>query len=330
MTIFAPTLGMIWKGVENYGLDPRELFVEAGIDPALRTDITARISERQADDLLWLAKQKSNDDAFVFTIVQDMMPSFLGALGLAWITSATLRKAFERLQRYGSMVSDEVDLEMAERGNDFVVRLFPSQYPYRDAALRERHRVANYVQMCRLAYGQGFKPGLIRFVQESPANASAYYEFFRCELLFSEEAAEIVMPISLADEPLVGFNPQLVQNLDQMIVDYLAKKDQGDIVSRTRAEILNGLPSGTVSLESVADALHMSTRSLIRKLAEENESFKNLLASIRRELGEKYVMNKGLSLTEISFLLGFSETSSFSRAYKNWTGMSPRAHRASL
>ena len=157
-----------------------------------------------------------------------------------------------------------------------------------------------------------------------------YYEFFRCELLFSVETAEIVMPISVADEPLVGFNPQLVQNLDQMIVDYLAKKDQDDIVSRTRAEILNGLPSGTVSLESVADALHMSTRSLIRKLADENESFKNLLASIRKELGEKYVMNKGLSLTEISFLLGFSETSSFSRAYKNWTGMSPRAHRASL
>ena len=330
MTIFAPALGLIWKGVENYGLDPRELFIEAGIDPALRTDITARVTERQADDLLWLAKQKSHDDNFVFTIVQNMMPSFLGALGLAWVTSATLRKAFERLQRYGRMVSDEVDMEMLEQGSDFIVRLFIGQYPYRDPALRERHRVANYVQLCRMAYGANFRPGLIRFVHASPANASAYYEFFQCELNFAQEMTELVMPISIADEPLVGFNPHLVQNLDQMIVECLARMDRNDIVSRTRAEILSGLPSGTVSLESVAAALHMSTRSLIRKLNNENESFKNLLASIRRELGEKYVMNKGLSLTEISFLLGFSETSSFSRAYKNWTGMSPRAHRASL
>jgi AraC-like DNA-binding protein len=217
MTIFAPALGMIWKGVEAYGLDPLELFREAGIDPSLRTDITARVSQKQADDLLFLASQKSKDDAFVFHIAVNLMPSFMGALGLAWVTSATLRKAFERLQRYG-----------------------------------------------------------------------------------------------------------------RMVVEYLARVDRDDIVSRARAEILDQLPSGTASLESVASALNVSTRTLIRKLGDENESFKNLLATIRRELGEKYVLDKGLSLTEISFLLGFSETSSFSRAYKNWTGQSPRAHRASM
>lgn len=330
MTIFAPALGMIWKGVEAYGLNPLELFREAGIDPSLRTDIAARVSQKQADDLLFLASQKSKDDAFVFNIAVNLMPSFMGALGLAWVTSATLRKAFERLQRYGRMVSEELKMEMAEQGGELRVRFPAHSSEFRDPALRELHRVANFVQLCRLAYGPGFRPKLIRFVRKRPSNCSACYEFFQCELEFSAEATDVLLPVSVADEPLAGFNPQLVQNLDRMVVEYLARVDRDDIVSRTRAEILDQLPSGTASLESVASALNMSTRTLIRKLADENESFKNLLATIRRELGEKYVLDKSLSLTEISFLLGFSETSSFSRAYRNWTGRSPRAHRASL
>lgn len=330
MAIFAPALGLIWKSAQNYGLDPNELFEAAGIDPALRSDITARISERQSDELLWHAKQPSNDDAFSFNIAQYITPSLLGPLGLAWLTSASLRKALDRLQRYGRMVSDSLDAELIERGEDLVIRFNPGSYSYRDPAFRERLRAVNFIQLCRLAYGPDFKAKLIRFVHEMPPNASAYYEFFRCELGFGEPFSEVLIPIRVADEPLVGFNPQLVQNMDRMIVDYLARQDHGDIVSRTQSEILKALPSGSVSLEEVAEALNLSPRTLIRKLKEQNASFKNLLASIRKELGEKYVLDKSLTLTEISFLLGFSETSSFSRAYKSWTGMSPRQHRAAI
>ncbi len=76
--------------------------------------------------------------------------------------------------------------------------------------------------------------------------------------------------------------------------------------------------------------LALSPRTLARRLREEGESFKSLLAEIRRELGEKYILDKSKSLTEISFLLGFSEASSFSRAYRGWTGQSPSDHRSEL
>jgi AraC-like DNA-binding protein len=138
------------------------------------------------------------------------------------------------------------------------------------------------------------------------------------------------MPVSVADEPLPGFNPQIVQQMDQMIIDYLAKLDRNDVLGRARAAILKLLPSGEVSLESVANALNISARTLTRKLNDEGESFKNLLAKTRRDLSEKYIMDKSLTLTEISFLLGFSEASSFSRAYKSWTGRSPSLHRSAI
>ena len=83
------------------------------------------------------------------------------------------------------------------------------------------------------------------------------------------------------------------------------------------------LPLGNVSDDSVASALHMSVRTMHRKLSEVNQNFRTLLVDIRRELAEHYILDNSLTLTEISLLLGFAEPSSFSRAFKNWTGSAP-------
>lgn len=115
-----------------------------------------------------------------------------------------------------------------------------------------------------------------------------------------------------------------------MIIDYLSDLDKDDIIGRTRAEIIRQLPSGGVSLETVSSALNAAQRLLTRKLQEKNETFRNSLATTRRNFSEKYVLDKNLSLTEVSLVLGFSETSSFSRSYKTWTGQSPSAHREAI
>ena len=89
------------------------------------------------------------------------------------------------------------------------------------------------------------------------------------------------------------------------------------------------MPHGNISDDSVADALHMSVRTLHRKLAELNCNFRAILVELRRDLAEQYIMDNSLTLTEISLLLGFSEPSSFSRAFKNWTGKAPSEARQS-
>ena len=83
------------------------------------------------------------------------------------------------------------------------------------------------------------------------------------------------------------------------------------------------LPHGNISDDSVASALHMSVRTMHRKLVDEDQNFRNLLVEMRRNLAELYIMDNSLTLTEISMLLGFSEPSSFSRAFKSWTGSAP-------
>jgi AraC-like DNA-binding protein len=330
MSLFAPLLGFIWKQASEFGLDAEALMREAEIDPALRLDINARITEKQFDDLVWLARRESHDEAFIFHLIHSMHPSYLGALGFSWITSSSLRKAFERAQRYYRLVTTRTQVHLEEEGGELMVRFDDSGDNYRDPALRERLRLAAPVQLCRLSYGQSFAPSRAYFRHPAPGNTRDYYEFFRCELSFDQPATCFYLPLELADEPLPGFNPQIVEQFDRLIVDYLAKHDRKDILGRTRAALLEELPSGEVSLERTAEMLTMTPRTLTRRLQEKGHTFKSLLQEIRRELAEKYILDKGLTLTEISFLLGFSEASSFSRAYRGWTGHSPSAHRETL
>lgn len=330
MSLFAPSLNYLWTSASEFGLDAQRLFEQAGIDPALRLDVSARVPARQIDELLWLAKQQSHDDAFVFKLATHMHPSYLGALGYAWMTSATLRRAFDRLSRHTALVFDELRVLLEDRDGEFHVIFEDSETGQHDPALRERGKVAIPVQLCRMNYGESFNPTHVRFRHSQPSNVHAYYEFFRCELTFDSDVTELVMPIAVADEDLPGFNPQLVHKFDEMIIEYLSLRDRNDIVGRTRAAIFEELPGGNVSLKQTAKLLHMSSRNLARKLAEKGESFKNLQGSVRRELAETYIRDRSLTLTEISFLLGFAETSSFSRAYRGWSGSSPKAHRESL
>jgi len=330
MSLYAPSLNYLWKVVANAGLDPRTLFEQAGIDTSLRLDVSARVSAQQIDEIVWHAKQLSHDDAFAFKLAAQFHPSYLGALGYAWMTSATLRKAFERLSRYTALVYDELRINLLDHDGEFCVVIDSDEIGLHDPALRERTKMAIAVQLCRMVYGEPFNPTRISFRHPMATNAPAYYEFFRCRLDFDAESTELAMPEAVADEELSGFNPQLVHKFDELIIDYLRQRDRSDIVARVRGAIFEELPSGEASLERTASLLNMSGRTLARKLADEGQSFKGLLSEIRRELAEKYIRDRSLTLTEISFLLGFSEMSSFSRAYKGWSGSSPSAHREAL
>lgn len=328
MSVYAPFLNFIWECAQDFGIDPEQLFREAGVDPEIRWDQNARFEADQLDQLIWAVEQESDDDAFAFHLVEHMHPSYFGVIGYAWMTSASLRKGFERVYRYQRLLSDEGLITLEDQGEHLKVLLEWQPDCERDPALRERVRLTHVVKLCRLNCGDAFKPDKIFFMQTEPPRPAAYYAYFRCELEFGAESTVMLINAKTADRPLPGYNPQLEQVLEKQIIDYLAKLDKNDIIGRTKSMICDQLPSGHVSVEDIADKLCLSERTLRRRLKGSGSSFKELLAETRRELGERYIQDSSLSLTEVAFMLGFSDSSSLSRAYKNWTGKSPSEYRS--
>jgi AraC-like DNA-binding protein len=123
-------------------------------------------------------------------------------------------------------------------------------------------------------------------------------------------------------------NTDLARVNEEIVASYLEQIEHGTVSKRVRTRLIEQLPSGHVSQESIASSLFMSTRTLQRKLQEENTSYKELLTETRHELAMRYMASSSSPVSEVAYLLGFSEVGNFTRAFKRWTGMAPTEFRS--
>jgi AraC-like DNA-binding protein len=326
MSVFAPTLGALWKQLEGYGIDPDPVFRKAGIDPETMFDAGARVPIENQQAVRDLAFELSGDPQFGLRAYEYLRPAHLGALGFAWLASATLREAFHRISRYARVIQENLSVETHEEDGVFWVRVDP-HLDEEDWRTREDSALAALIRFCRVIAGEDLSPARIRFRQVEPDNTSYHYELFRSPIEFEHEHTEMAFEQRDVDKRLLGSNDELANLNEHIVVKYLAHRERQDIVNQVKAAIIDGLASGPVTEKSVAESLFTSPRNLHRKLMKEDTSFKHLLTEIRQDLARQYIQDRSKTLTEISYLLGFSEVSSFSRAFKNWTGMPPSAAR---
>ena len=322
MSVFAPALGALWKQLESYGIDPVPLFREFNIDPESMYDAGARVSFEQFQLLDLRAAELSHDPFFGLKGSEYFRPAHLGALGFAWLASSTLRTAFQRLSRYSRVIQEKLEVDLGEADSLFFVGI-DAQRPSPCEKLREEGQLAALVKLSRVIAGNDFSPAKICFQQDEPENTSYHYELFRCPIEFNSDATQVVIHLEDIDKRLTGSNDQLAKLNEHIVVKYLAHTEKHDIVNRVKAAIIDGLANGLVTENMIAGELHTTPRNMHRKLQKEDTSFKLLLTETRKELAQQYIQDRSKTLTEISFMLGFSEVSSFSRAFKGWTGKPP-------
>jgi len=157
-----------------------------------------------------------------------------------------------------------------------------------------------------------------------------YVQAFGLLPTFGHNESVLVFPVAAMEESLSGACDELAQYNDKIAANYVAKLDRANITALVRAEIIKKLPIGDCTRRKVAEELCMSQATLQLKLAQRDTTFQDLLSETRRELALGYIGQRSLSVTEIAFLLGFTDTSNFTRAFKRWTGISPTVYRATL
>jgi AraC-like DNA-binding protein len=182
--------------------------------------------------------------------------------------------------------------------------------------------------MCRMNFGESLRPGGVTLGRVRPPDAAPWERFFGCRVAFGAAQDGFQLSGRDADAPLPVANRQLAGALDAILAKQLAGLDGGNVAARCKAALLERLASGESPEQDIATSLHMSRRTLQRKLAEADLTYQQLLDDTRHELALCYVDDPGRSLTEITFLLGFSGQSAFTRAFRRWTGTSPSGYRA--
>jgi AraC-like DNA-binding protein len=319
---------LIWEGLQSHGVDADAVFREAGLDPGALKDSGARYPVESMGRLWQLAELRSSDPCFGLTAAEQWYPTTWHGLGYAWLASATLEEALRRLVRYSAVISTAADFRLVELEDRFRLVLTA----HRESGLEPSAVVmdavtANVVHMCRVTYGEDFNPVRIELRHSGVGCRTRRREFFRCPIQYDADEIAVEIDRKVACKPLSTANADLAHANERVISDYLAELGGGRVAMRVRARLVDRLPSGDVTEKNVAESLHMSARSLQRRLNEENTTYKEVLEETRRQLAERFIRDRSLTFNEITYLLGFSEISSFSRSFKRWTGMAPTAYR---
>jgi AraC-like DNA-binding protein len=322
----ATATNIVWKLIEANGHDPEPLYRDAGIDPKLLNTPGARVSYAAVNKIWAHATAIIEDPCFGLKAHKYWHPSYIHALGYAWLASHSLREALNRFVRYLRVVSEKSFLKLEENSRGLVVTFTMALLGMRVPAQIDMV-MAMLIHMCRLNYGEKLMPLAVNFIHPEPPCATTYTDLFGIPVQFSAKKDSMLFSHEDVDHYLIGANPQLARINDQVMIDYLGKLDEDNIVDRVTAVIIDMLPSGGVSDEKTAEQLNMSVRSLQRRLKEAGTTFRTLLEGARRDLAATYVQDPDIELVEVAFLLGFSDQSAFSRAFKRWTGKSPSESR---
>jgi AraC-like DNA-binding protein len=249
-----------------------------------------------------------------------------GALEYATRTSASLRAAFERISRYHRLLNDRARVELFDEGDLTRIRYVPPSADMPRAYLE--FVLATWSLTARELSGVQQPIHAVSLPHEAPADAALYREMFGPSVHFAARDAELQLARCVCDAALARSDAALAKLLDRHVEALLSElSTRGSITRAASHAIERRLSDGPPRLECVAADMQLAPRALRARLQQEGASFSEVVDETRRRLAATMVEDASLSLGEIAFRLGFSETSAFHRAYRRWTGRTPRARR---
>lgn len=294
---------------------------------ALRAKIgRLRNSPRIAIDVWWQLLEDVQllcpIDALGLHIGQCLEPHHAGVLGYLGIYSDTIGQAIMRFHRYQPLLHTLVPTTLRAEAGHIILGW---QADRRSTALSDDVLSAGIMRFLTLLTGRNdVRPSLIKTRQAAVANGRLHERFFGCPVLFNANVTEIHFPATLANLPINSKDPYLFSLLERQADAMLqALPKQDPLLSDVQQAILAIMQDATPTMAQVAKHIGMAERSLYRELAARGTGFKALVSALRFELAKDYLRDNDLKLPDISLLLGFADQSVFTRAFRQWSGVSP-------
>lgn len=255
-------------------------------------------------------------------IAKTITPRHLGVLGAVLLASNNLGAALLRFEQYQRLIFDVNPMEFRFKETTFELVWDVSNFKVRPIV--EQTGFAVTLHFARVITRGDISCRQVRFSGEAPGDIPAFEEFFSCHVLFDEPTPGFIFDQSILALPLRSADPSMIDMLEQHANQLLSKLPrQEEIVEKVRREIARSLRDGEPDIQAISERLHCSSRTLQRKLMAANTQFRHEVGVVRLQLANDYLKDRRLKIVDIALLLGYSEHSAFTRAYKEWTGVSP-------
>ncbi|MGJ8687454.1 MAG: AraC family transcriptional regulator ligand-binding domain-containing protein [Spongiibacteraceae bacterium] len=290
----------------------------------------SRISMALWWQLLEQIQAIQNLPALGLRIGRYVRPHHSGVLGYLTMYCDTLGEALQRFQRYQSLLHNfsAVDLQMREQS----LTMSWDVEQGRSSQLSDEVFLSGLVSFARQVTAHSdIHPLAVSFNHQVNFPLHHYEELMGCPIRFGAERVSIELPLSALALQLNNRDPHMLALLEKQSAALLAGDSQeDDFLVQLRQLLVELLTEGDVSLDTAATKMHVSARTLHRRLADRQTNFKAVLRKTREQLARMYLADENLSLQEAAFLLGYAEQSTFSRACRQWFGDTPRQVRRQL
>ncbi len=303
----------------------------AGIGPKQLANPEELLSLRAVVETLEIGAQESNDPAFGLSFGEAAPWSEFGPLGDVIFNSPTLHAALTNACRYFGVQQNAARPSLDIEGGSASL-LYTLDTPELTQHAQHSEQILTIAtRVCRTGTGNlGWAPREVHFKHSRPDSTTKAREFFRCTILYDQPVDAIVMDVDDLDVPMQTADaivlPTVLRDVEERLSRLPFAFDVADQVARV---VLSSLSTGNVTIEHVATVLESSPRTIQRRLYERGLSFNDVVANTRLELARRYLTDSALTLTDVAFLLGYSDLSAFSRAFRRWTGQTAITFRRS-
>lgn len=314
--VAASYVHLLYEYLEAEGIDAPQWL---GAAPSLQEHFVPMSSWQSM-----LAKVQAHDGrpALGLRIAEKVSPRHFGVVGYVAMACDTLAEALLRLERYHASVYDANPAEVLNSEQGVTIQWGVARG--RPGALVDETAIASLIQLARNMTGRYWPITQVDFVNPKPLDTTPYEDFFGGVVRFDQPATRVVIDLQYLALPIRQMDPAMLAELDRQAQELLTRVSAVPAaVDAWRRALIPLIREGRATLAELAAVHHTSPRSLQRRLTEHRLTFQRLLDETRFQLARSYLLDSTLDLVEMALLLGYSEQSAFTRAFRNWTGMAP-------
>lgn len=319
------------EAIAAAGAQPAKLLANLGLDARTLSQEESYLACADFARLLEEAATATGDEAFGLHFGARSNPKEAGPLSYAILNAPTIAAAFDAAARYLHVHNQAIQTSVEATQSLVYLRYAHVNVGLDNPRQLNEYSMAMALNLLRMMAGSLWSPREVQFSHNAPRDASEQIKLFGSPVLYDCPANAIVVEREFYASRVPAADPRLFQIMRRYLDDILSKMPREDgFLCSVRKAIAEAMRESSPSLAAVAHKLATSPRTLQRQLKQRSVDFKNLVNDTRRQFALEYLKKPDDTLTQIAFLLGYSEVSAFNRAFRKWTGKTPLGYRRAL